>query len=191
MDLNAIRERLRHHRPAVAAHNGYSRAAVAMILREHEQTCDVLLIERSERANDPWSGHMALPGGREDANDGELFHTAARETHEEVGIDLRTSADLLGHLDDVQAIARDRPLGMVIRPYVYALTRDVVPQPDRREVKSTVWLPLPFLTTPEAKGTYMRRLNGNEQDFPAFVYQGYRVWGLTYRMLTGFLDLLR
>ncbi|HUI25983.1 MAG TPA: CoA pyrophosphatase [Candidatus Kryptonia bacterium] len=191
MDLSTIRKRLRHHQPAVVEHNGHSRAAVAIVLRERERTCDVLLIERSERADDPWSGHMAFPGGREDAADGELVQTAARETHEEVGIDLRASAQLLGRLDDVQAVARDRPLRMVIRPYVYALTHDVVPQPDRREVKSTVWLPLRFLTTPQAKGTYTRRLGGEAQDFPAFVYQGYRVWGLTYRMLTGFLDLLR
>ncbi|HVN86138.1 MAG TPA: CoA pyrophosphatase [Candidatus Binatia bacterium] len=191
MDLQTIRERLRRHRPAVVSHNGHARAAVAMILRESTRACDVLLIQRSERANDPWSGHMAFPGGREDADDRELVHTAAREVREEVGIDLRTSGQLLGQLDDVQAIARDRPIGMTIRPYVFALTNDVVLQLDRREVESTVWLPLAFLTMPEAKGTYTRRLAGSMQDFPAFVYQGYRVWGLTYRMLTGFLDLVQ
>ena len=191
MDLQTISERLRGHRPTVAAHNGHTRAAVAIILRERDRSCDVLLIQRSERADDPWSGHMAFPGGREDASDPELLHTAARETQEEVGIDLRTAANLLGHLDDLQAIARDRPIGMVIRPYVFALAHEVAARPDRREVRDTVWLPLSFLTGPEAKGTYRRELNGEGQDFPAFVYQGYTIWGLTYRMLTGFLELVR
>lgn len=191
LDLATIRERLQRHHPNIADHNGHSRAAVAVILREQDNQCEVLLIERSDRINDPWSGHMAFPGGREDALDRELATTAARETHEEVGIDLAASAQLLGHLDDVQAVSRDRPLRMIIRPYVYALTHDVAPRPDHREVKSTIWLPLPYLAEPEAKGTYTRRLDGTAQDFPAFVYQGYRVWGLTYRMLTGFLELVR
>lgn len=190
MNLTTIRERLRHHRPTVAVHNGGSRAAVAVILRERASACEVLLIQRSERAGDPWSGHMAFPGGREDAADGELMHTAARETAEEVGIDLRTSGDLLGHLDDVQAVSRDRPISMVIRPYVYGLAQEVEPRPDRREVRDTVWLPLSFLTRAEAKGTYRREINGEMQNFPAFVYEGYTIWGLTYRMLTGFLDLV-
>jgi 8-oxo-dGTP pyrophosphatase MutT (NUDIX family) len=190
MDLSTIRERLHHHRPAILAHTEYSWAAVAIVLREQGRACEVLLIQRSERADDPWSGHMAFPGGREDATDGELFHTAARETHEEVGIDLRTAAHLLVHLDDVQAVARDRPLGMMIRPYVYALAQEVEARPDRREVSDTVWLPLPYLTQPEATGVYRRELHGTTLEFPAFVYRGYTIWGLTYRMLTGFLALL-
>ena len=191
MKLETIRKRLERHRPARVEHNGFTRAAVAMILREQADDCEVLLIQRTERVHDPWSGHMAFPGGREDAADPELDYTAARETHEEVGIDLGHAAHLIGGLDDIQAIARDRPMSMVIRPYVYALHQEVTTRPDGREVQETVWLPMSFLTHPDAKGVYRRELNGEMQDFPAFVYRGYTVWGLTYRMLTTFLDLVR
>jgi 8-oxo-dGTP pyrophosphatase MutT (NUDIX family) len=192
MDLSTIRLRLRDYRPSIVDHNGYRRAAVAMILRERGGECEALLIQRSERPNDPWSGHMALPGGRHDPDDGDdLLRTAARETQEEVGIDLEQHGHLLGGLDDIQAIARDRPISLVIRPYVYALAGDVVPRPDGHEVRETVWLPLSHLTRPEGQGIYMRRLDGTSQEFPAFVYRGYTVWGLTYRMLCSFLSLLR
>jgi 8-oxo-dGTP pyrophosphatase MutT (NUDIX family) len=191
VDLHGIRERMRGYRPALVKTNGQRRAAVAMILRGRENDSEVLLIQRSERPYDPWSGHMALPGGREDPDDRDLARTAVRETREEVGIDLLQSAQLLGGLDDVQAVARDRPLQMIIRPYVYALAGDVEPHPDGHEVSATVWLPLSFLTRPEAKGVYTRRLQGVAQEYPAFVYCGYTVWGLTYRMLTRLLELLK
>ena len=41
------------------------RAAVAIVLRNAgEGVIELLLIKRSEREDDPWSGHIALPGGR-------------------------------------------------------------------------------------------------------------------------------
>ena len=63
-------------------------AAVAAILRESEGKLELLLIRRSSRASDPWSGQMALPGGRRDPSDPSLRQTAIRETLEEVGLDL-------------------------------------------------------------------------------------------------------
>jgi hypothetical protein len=54
-----------------------------------------------------------------------------------------------------------------------------------------VWLPLSFLTQSEASGVYIWHVDGFDLEFPAFIYRGYTVWGLTYRMLTGFLSLMR
>ncbi|MBI4516639.1 MAG: CoA pyrophosphatase [Deltaproteobacteria bacterium] len=191
MDLTTVRARLQRYQPAKVEHNGYQRAAVAMILRERGHGCEVLLIQRSERPHDPWSGHMAFPGGRHDPEDADLIRTATRETHEEVGIDLTRTGHLIGHLDDLQAIAHSRPLGLIIRPYVYALASEVEPAPDQREVRATVWMPLAHLTRAEAAGTYTYGDGGSGQQFPAFVYQGYTIWGLTHRMLSGFLELMR
>jgi hypothetical protein len=55
-------------------------AAVAVILAG--AMADVALIRRSERPDDPWSGHMALPGGRKDPVDADLWASAERETRE-------------------------------------------------------------------------------------------------------------
>src|SRR6478752_6570976 len=70
-------------------------AAVAAVLVPSPDA--VLLIRRAERAGDPWSGHMALPGGRREPEDADLVETARRETFEEVGLQLARS-DLLGGL---------------------------------------------------------------------------------------------
>ena len=64
-------------------------AAVAMLLRQTQAGPEVFFIRRAEHPRDPWSGHMAFPGGRQHAEDSSLLDTAIRETLEEVGLDLR------------------------------------------------------------------------------------------------------
>ncbi|NNL85157.1 MAG: NUDIX domain-containing protein, partial [Myxococcales bacterium] len=60
-----------------------------MIFRENSAHTEVLFIERARHPDDPWSGHMALPGGRLDPVDASLRAAAERETREEVGVELR------------------------------------------------------------------------------------------------------
>jgi hypothetical protein len=49
-------------------------AAVAIILTP--QPDSILFIRRADRSGDPWSGHMALPGGRRDPSDLDLAGTS-------------------------------------------------------------------------------------------------------------------
>src|SRR4051812_3842337 len=56
------------------------RAAVAAILRDAAEGPEILFIRRAEHPQDPWSGHMAFPGGREEPGDADLLETAIRET---------------------------------------------------------------------------------------------------------------
>jgi 8-oxo-dGTP pyrophosphatase MutT (NUDIX family) len=190
MDIDLIRDRLLTHRPEVVADNGYDRAAVAVVLRDGTAGAEFVAIRRSERAGDPWSGHMALPGGRKHPSDDDLVTTVARETHEEVGIDLRIHGQLLGRLDDLPALAGGQPIGLVITPFVFAVTARVEFTLDHREVERALWIPLDFLTRPEAQGTIRFTLAGQEMQQDAYVYEGHTIWGLTYRILTRLLETL-
>jgi 8-oxo-dGTP pyrophosphatase MutT (NUDIX family) len=62
-------------------------AAVA-IVRASVPGKSILLIRRSEREEDSWSGRWSFPGGRRDPDDPDLLHTALREFGEECGIRL-------------------------------------------------------------------------------------------------------
>ena len=190
MVLTHIRRRLATYQPLRVGDARVSRAAVAMILREHGADAEVLLIQRAERFGDPWSGHMALPGGRRAPTDRSVVHTAARETREEVGIDIETYGEVLGALDELHAVARHRPIDLVISPIVWDLRTQVEPTPHSTEVEDTIWVPLSFLRSPAAHGVYRRALEGVEQEYPAYCYRGYTVWGLTHRILSRFLELL-
>src|SRR5262244_1017581 len=68
-------------------------AAVSLILSEARGSAQTLIIKRAERPGDHWSGHLALPGGRAQTEDRDLIATAARETFEEVGINLFDGAE--------------------------------------------------------------------------------------------------
>lgn len=196
MPLQEIRARLadRPHE-TVDAGRVPRRAAVAAVLHEADRGAEVLLIKRAEHPDDPWSGHMAFPGGRyEPENDPTLLDTAVRETLEEVGLDLARGAELIGRLDEVEAVARGgRPIGLVIAPYVFELRDAARPplRPDPTEVAEAIWAPLGPLVSGAAATTFPFRHEGEVHRFPAWDVEGRIVWGLTYRMLETLLSRVR
>ena len=64
-------------------------AAVSLIeLRSSDNffETEIVFIKRSLNESDPWSGHCAFPGGGCEVSDGDIVHTAIRETLEEIGL---------------------------------------------------------------------------------------------------------
>jgi 8-oxo-dGTP pyrophosphatase MutT (NUDIX family) len=156
------------------------RAAVAVALGESETGVRLLLIRRAERASDPWSGHMALPGGHADANDENLFATVVREAREELGIDLARDAECLGELEDFLPVTASR---VSVRPFVFALAH-LPPLIPNAEVAETLWLPVADMISGTLDAEHELLLGGQRYRFPAFRAGEARVWGLTYRVLT-------
>jgi 8-oxo-dGTP pyrophosphatase MutT (NUDIX family) len=163
------------------------RASVVLILHPEPEDVRLLLIRRAQRDGDPWSGHMALPGGHREAKDEDDLRTALRETEEEIGLDLAQSAKLIGALDDIRASARGHTLDLVITPFVY----QVGASPSfsaSDEVAEVVWVSLSAL----ANGTHFIchpvELQGRVAVFPGWNVADQIVWGLTYRILTGLLQ---
>jgi len=190
VSLRRIRELFESHAPRRVEQDGIARAGVAVVLRELGDDSELLLIRRAERDGDPWSGHVALPGGRQQPLDPDIVATALRETREEVGLDLERDARVLGALDDLAAVVHDRPAGLIISPVVCELTRPGELVLDRREVEAAVWVPLRELRCPDARATYRRALPQLEADFPALRYGELTIWGLTYHILDDFFGLL-
>ena len=157
-------------------------AAIALILVDLGSSLDFLLIERATREGDPWSGHMALPGGHREATDADLAATAERETLEEVGLDLRAQGEFLGRLSDCMPI---RGVPIAVRPYVYLL-------PARptlllsAEVRRALWVPVAPLLDGARQATYTLSRGDERLELPAWDIDGSLVWGLTYRVLDEF-----
>ena len=188
-DVKAVRGALLVHPPRRMSPRGHRRAAVAAILTERAAGPEVLLIKRSEQPGDRWSGHMAFPGGLEEPTDADLEATARRETLEEVGLDLARHGELLGRLDDIRAIARGRPTGMVITPFVFAVS--AVPALELNdEVAETLWAPLGPMARGEIDAVRRYEHEGRVMDLPAFDVEGRIVWGLTYQMLRALLSTI-
>jgi 8-oxo-dGTP pyrophosphatase MutT (NUDIX family) len=188
LTLPEIRERLAAHRPSAYEGPASRHAAVATILRQGAGEPEVLLIRRATRQGDPWSGHMAFPGGHRDPEDADLLETARRETLEEVGLDL-SQHELLGRLDDHPATAAGRFVGIVITPFVFALQGEPAFTLND-EVEGLVWAPLARMARGEIDSSHDFVREGRSVRLPAYDVQGATVWGLTHRMLENFFETL-
>jgi 8-oxo-dGTP pyrophosphatase MutT (NUDIX family) len=177
-------------RPAAAADRSapHREAAVALLLRPRD-ALEVLLIRRAELPGDPWAGHVALPGGRRQHEDADLLSTACRETEEEVGVSVQRVGTFIGALDELgPATIRLPPI--VVAPFVLAVPPDVGIVPEPREVQAAFWVPLDSLRDENAASEILIEANGSKLVFPSIVYGDHVIWGLTWRILRQFLDVV-
>ena len=183
MDLDAwdaVQTGLAQHRPCLVGSTDKTRAAVAVVLGPTPRGLQLLFIERAQHPDDPWSGHIAFPGGRIEADDPSPRAAAERETLEEVGLDL-SDAEYWGRVDDLTG----HMLPVVVSGFVYRLETpaDLVLS---QEVESAFWAGADQLRDPDKRTQYQLRHRDAEQAFPALDLLGPNrplLWGLTFRIV--------
>jgi len=181
--LERVRTALTSHDPVVLPVDEVRHAAVAMVLAETAEGPEVLFIERARHPRDPWSGHMAFPGGRVDPGDSDGRAAAEREVEEEVGVSL-AGAELLGRLHDKRGNPVTHP-ALVISAFVYRV-EGALPLRINHEVNDAFWFPLSGLLDPVRHVQYT---TGGELEFPGILVgepDRHVVWGLTYSFLESF-----
>src|SRR3989442_7466293 len=185
--LDQIRRSLAAHSAVVLPRDLVRRAAVAMVLADGKAGPEVLFIERARALGDPWSGHMAFPGGRVEPADPSGRAAAERETLEEVGLSL-AGAELLGRLDDKKGNPRTHP-ELVISAFVY-LARTPGELAINSEVQDAFWFPLDGLLD---RARHVQYTAHGEFEFPGILVgepDRHVVWGLTYGFLESFFSVL-
>ena len=178
------------------------RSAVAIISRHGPKGEEILLIKRAARIGDPWSGHIAFPGGKKQTSDHSTHDTAIRETLEEIDLDLTTDSHFLGRSIDLVTRRHNALKPMIVTPYRFRLTNttnfNVSNMIPNDEVADVLWVPLsffknkknqstmrwsPFLTS-EKHPPYQTWLRSSASvQLPCYYFQDHCIWGLTYRML--------
>lgn len=159
-------------------------AAVAIVLAPDPDA--ILLIRRAERIDDPWSGHIALPGGRRGPGDPDLLATAIRETGEEVGIRLRAE-DLIGSLDDVVPRTPVLP-PIAVRPYVFVLSARPILTPNA-EVSSAQWVALDYFLRADTHHPVRLEVGGQSRQVQAYQLEDGIMWGMTERIVTSLISI--
>lgn len=167
-----------------------ARAVVTVVLRDDPRLgpC-VLLMRRALRKGDPWSGHMSFPGGRLSADDASGFHAAIREALEETGLELRED-EYIGRLSDLVTRRHERPVPMLVTPYVFRLERETVWALNDEAVE-TLWVPLSFLANADNRSELRWKAGPLNLRLPAYVYKERTIWGLTLMMLKELVKLYR
>lgn len=157
-----------------------ARAAVAIVLRAAGKL-DVLLIQRAERHDDPWSGQIALPGGRRHPTDATLQDTAVRETQEETGIDLAADGLVLGALDEIRPRTPVLP-PIIVTPFV-AIAPAEVQFRISDELADAFWIPWSTFADPARIDEATVQVRGAAWKVNSYLVGERVVWGMTERML--------
>ena len=170
------------------------RSAVAVVLdSDHFERASVLMIQRAKSDSDPWSGHMAFPGGRQEDTDGSALETAKREMREEVGFNIdgdtreNNAGHVVGRLSDISVPKIVGP-EMVVSPYVFLVDDRPVLTPNY-EVADTVWIPLQYFAdlANRSSRTFLRGTANVEM--PCYRYSDDKVvWGMTLKMIDELLE---
>jgi len=165
---------------------GWIQAAVALVIRAGPRP-EILIIKRARSERDPWSGHMALPGGRRDPGDDSLLATAVRETLEETGLDLARVGEARGRLDEVRPGSVRLPK-LIVAPFVWGVPADARARAASPEVDAVHWVGLDTLRSPDTHAHVEIPLPWGARTFPCYRVADDIVWGLTYRILRQFLE---
>jgi len=173
--------------PRDALANRSNAAAVLIPLFERGGDLHIIYIRRSDHVASH-RGQVAFPGGRVDAVDATLLDAALREAHEEVGIH-PSIVEVIGALPTMQTSTS----GIVVAPFVGVVPSDAPLKPQLSEVAQIFDVPLTALRDPKYRGDYEWKSEGpatRSSKFPAILYGGQTIWGLTLRITLNLLELI-
>lgn len=163
---------------------GFTPAAVLIPIVLNETSIDLLLTRRTEDV-ETHKGQIAFPGGTVDDEDASRWHTALRETEEELGIG-SAHIEVLGILDDLFT-----PTGFIITPVVGIVEALPAMKPNPREVAEVFTVPLAFFTESQNGRREWRSTPLGEREVWFYDYEGRVIWGATAAIIRNLCDVLQ
>ena len=161
-------------------------SAVLILIHPHQGDAGITLIKRPVYAG-VHSGQMAFPGGKKDDSDESLLHTALREVHEEVGIQLPTESNYFV-LNEIFI----PPSQLLVQPFATVLNHEPVFIPNENEVAQLVHIPLAHFGADmktEKMEIFMPHIK-ETKTVPAIRFEEHLIWGATAMMLFEVRDRL-
>lgn len=149
-------------------------ASVLLLLQPDPEGTLLWFVQRSPDLR-KHAGQIAFPGGKRDQSDRDLWHTALREGHEEIGLD-PAGVMPLGELDECWT-----PSGFRIHPFLGWNSGAPPTARPNSEVERAFCLPVVALLGAEQ----------GEPPWPRFATPFGVVWGATGRILHGWLQMLQ
>jgi 8-oxo-dGTP pyrophosphatase MutT (NUDIX family) len=163
-------------------------AAVGVLVAEAETAPHLCFIRRAQWDGDPWSEHIAFPGGSRIGNETAL-QTVRREVQEEVGISLGEDAEL-AQLPQLRIRLAGRERLLLLDAFVYHLTGPPPPLQCGPEVASAFWTPVSELWNAQNLDHLVLGDRGDVLVYPAVRLPQGVVFGITLRVLTLLSDQL-
>lgn len=156
-------------------------AAVALLLKIMNQDINILFVKRIEPSDDPWSGHIAFPGGKWSVKDQNLKQTIIREIFEETHIDLDDCCRFIGVMTATGSTLIEK---LKILPFVILVEQNPTIEINKRELEWYGWISMEELIQ------HKKSVKNSFGEFPAYAIDDIVIWGLTYRILEGLIRIL-
>ncbi|MFZ1889029.1 MAG: CoA pyrophosphatase [Candidatus Binataceae bacterium] len=193
LDFAGNVERLRSHLakakppPRDLLANNRKAAAVLIPILERAGELRVVYIRRSDHV-ESHRGQVAFPGGRVDPGDATPLAAALREAQEEVAIPPH-AVEVLGAFPVESTLTS----GIIVAPFAGVIAASTPMRPSPDEVAEIFEVPLSALRDPRFRGDYEWKREGKDAapaKFPAILYGGQTIWGLTLRITLDLLAIL-
>lgn len=164
-----------------------TKSSVLLLLYPGEDGNPYMAFIRRPLYDGAHSGQIAFPGGRFEASDSSLRHTALRESREEVGVDP----------GQVEVVAELSPLyippsNYIVSPFVGLADQRPHFVPDKKEVDSILELPLSAFMHRENRMMKPIMLStGQRLETPCYAIDGHIIWGATAMIMAEFLEVTK
>lgn len=204
MNVEKLEAILQGYQPGIIGSERFSKYAVLLPIIKKDNRLHLLFEVRSYQLRRQ-PGEICFPGGRMDPQDQNEKATAIRETTEELGI----------RIEDIQNVYPIdylvNPFGTIVYPFVGFLRDSAELAPNPAEVAEVFAVPLTYLqeTRPDIHDIHFKI--EPEDDFPFdkiiggekynwqmrkmeehfYYYEDKVIWGLTARILSHFLQIIR
>lgn len=158
-----------------------TKAAVLVPIVEHQGKFELILTRRSEKVRHH-KGQISFPGGMHDPTDTNLWHTALRETHEEIGI----TPQGIYYVHQLPQLIT--PTSFDVTPFVGFLTSHPELKPNPDEIEEIIFAPLDFFKDTKNLHFEDRDYFGQKYPVPFFSYGNHSIWGATGRIILSLLE---
>jgi 8-oxo-dGTP pyrophosphatase MutT (NUDIX family) len=162
----------------------FPQQAAVMVLITDSISPEMIFTLRAKHLNQH-AGEVCFPGGKWELQDDSLLSTALRETHEEIGLSPNL-IDVLGALP-----ARATRSGALVQPFVGKIPAECRFNLNYHELEELFTVPLEAFQQGLQVRTDVFERNGQRFRFPAYVYQGFEIWGFTAGVTSELLSLLQ
>lgn len=206
MDPKSIIDKVKSHKPTILGSEVFTNFAVLIPLILKEGDVHILFEVRSETLRRQ-PGEICFPGGKIDKQDQTPQDAAIRETEEELGIKKESISDVYS-LDYMV-----NPFSMIVYPFVGFIDgsemKNIDPNPS--EVGELFTVPLSFFLENDPEVYQVNMAIQPEKDFPFhlipggkkydwqvnhmdeyfYYYKNKTIWGLTAKIISHFIDVMK
>lgn len=178
--LTQLEHRLTAHHPR-RINALLPKAAVLIPVTNHPEP-QVIFTRRSSNMS-THRGEVAFPGGKKDDSDKNLIETALRESQEEIGLP-QNCVRVLGETGTI--ISR---YGLEVTAIVGIVDKNATLTANTDELDRIFHVPVSFFL--EKNNLQFDRFKIKDQHYrmPCFLFEEYKIWGLTAIILAEFLNI--